>query len=172
MKKSVLLIPLILATATNIHAQSVGPGTLNATGGTAIIGSNEFEWSVAEMAMVSTFSNTGIIITQGVLQPSDAAIAGVSNHASLSQQLQVFPNPATSIINIQYSSTATEQLTCKLTDMTGRGIVKQTINSTAGTTLQQINISELACATYMLEVTVNSGSAVPGSILYKIQKIK
>ena len=171
MKNVILLIPLLLAVAINIHAQSIGPSTLNAAGKTAVISGDEFEWSVGQMALVSTFTNPSIIVTQGVLQPDDNLPSGVPNYTPLAKQLQVFPNPATSVVNIKYSSQGQGTLSYRLLDMGGKLINTQTINVTQATTTEQVNISELACATYMLEVTVNSGTDA-GSISYEIQKLK
>jgi hypothetical protein len=167
MKKAVLLIPLVLAAITSVNAQSVGPSTLNATGGSKVIGTQEFEWSVGEMTMVSTFTGSSVIVTQGVLQPS-AAMTGVQNTTGLINQLQVFPNPASSVVNFRYTSVLEGRLNYRLIDMTGKVISSQTMNVKQGTNEQQLDLTSLACATYFLEITA------PGSetISYKIQKIK
>ncbi len=171
MKKTILLIPLLLAAAINIRAQGVGPATINAVGNSAIIGSSEFDWSIGEMTMVSTVTAGSIIITQGVLQQSDISV-GVPNYSPIARQLKVFPNPASTVVNLQYSTQTAGTLFYKLMDLNGKIISRQTINVKEGATTEQINVSALACATYMLEVTVNTGNAQPENISYKIQKIK
>ena len=170
MKRAILLIPLALVAVTNVWGQSIGPSTLNAAGGTAVIGTNEFDWSVGEMTMVSTFSSSSIIVTQGVLQPAESTV-GVPNITSLTKQLKVFPNPASSVVNIEYTSAANGTLAYRLLDMNGKVVSKQKVNTTNGTTTTQINLQEVACASYMLEVTVNPDTKAE-SISYKIQKIK
>jgi len=167
MKKTILLIPLALAAITSVHAQSVGPSTLNATGGSKVIGTQEFEWSVGEMTMVSTFAGSNVIVTQGVLQPS-AAMTGVPTSPGLANLLQVFPNPASSVVNFRYTSAVEGTLDYRLIDMTGKVISSQTMKVKQGTNEQQLDLTSLACATYFLEI------AAPGreTISYKIQKIK
>ncbi len=167
MKKVVLLIPLALAAITGANAQSVGPATLNATGGSKTIGTQEFEWSVGEMTMVSTFAGSNVIVTQGVLQPS-AAMAGVANLPGLTDQLQVFPNPASSVVNFRYTSAMEGALSYRLIDMTGKVISSQTMKVKQGTNEQQVDLTSLACATYFLEITAQGSE----TISYKIQKIK
>jgi hypothetical protein len=172
MKRPILLIPLFIIVAINTYGQSVGPATLNAAGGTAPIGSNEFDWSVGEMTMVSTFSITGVItVTQGVLQPAEVT-EGVVNTSKLQDQLQVFPNPASSEVNLKYSSSVQGTLAYKLMDVAGKTIKTQTIAISPGTISEQVNVSELACATYMLEVIINPENAVSEKASYKIQKLK
>jgi hypothetical protein len=172
MKKLILLIPLALIASVNIRAQSVAPGTLNSAGNTKTIGGNEFDWSVGEMTMVSTFTTPGIIVTQGVLQPDDYLPEGIQKTDGLVKQLQVFPNPATSVVNIKYSSSGNGSLSYRLMDMNSKIITTKTTNVAQGTTLEKVNVADLACATYMLEVTVNAGNGSQETMSYKIQKLK
>ena len=160
-----------MVVSTYMRAQSIGPATLNATGGTTIIGGNEFDWSVGEMTMVSTFTASNLIVTQGLLQPSVDLTAVPGTHFPVSQ-LQVFPNPASSVVNFQYQSQSTGTLDCRLIDMTGKVINSQNINIRQGANEGQVDLTNLACATYFLEISVHSGSAVAENISYKIQKIK
>ena len=171
MKKSFLLIPLALAASFTLRAQSVAPFTLNSAGNTAPIGSNEFDWSVGEMTMVSTFTASNIIVTQGLLQPAHIAAENVVRTPPLAG-LKVFPNPATSLVNIEYASAGEGTLSYKLLDLNGKVINTQTVSFNTGTTLEKINVAELACSTYMLEVTVNTGNESSQSTSYKIQKLK
>ena len=169
MKRAVLLIPLSLA-ALSLHAQTMTPGTLNATGGTGTIGSTEFDWSIGEMTLVSTFTTSGVIVTQGVLQPSDA-MEGIPVNNALKDQLKVFPNPASTEVNIQYTAQTQGTLAYRLLDMNGKVFDKQTIQVTQGANAGQVNVKELACAAYMLEVTLTAGESTERTS-YKIQKIK
>ncbi len=170
MKRTILLIPLLFVLSIHIRAQSVGPATINSAGRTAIIGGNEFEWSVGEMAMISTLSTPGIIITQGVLQPAGG---GLKTSGPLSGKLlQVFPNPATSVVNILYTSATGNTLSYRLMDMTGRTITTSQMPITQASTSGQLYIADLACATYMLEVTVSNNNGTSESTSYKIQKLK
>src|SRR5437016_6012346 len=98
MKRHVLWMLLVLAGAIHIRAQSIAPGTLNAAGGGGTVAGNKFDWSVGEMTMVSTFTGSGVIVTQGVLQPYHYVPTAVSD-PHFADELQVFPNPATSAIN-------------------------------------------------------------------------
>ena len=171
MKKTALLFGLCLSAFSNTHAQSIGPATLNAAGGTAVIGANELDWSVGEMTMVSTFTATGIVVTQGLLQPDDYLNEGVVAHSLLANQILVFPNPATSVVNIQYTSSITGLLEYRLLDVAGQVISTQSVPVVPGVTAAQLNVSALACASYMLQVTVNAENSTPQTMTYKIQKL-
>jgi hypothetical protein len=172
MKKSFILLGLAVSclSLNTAIAQSIGPSTLNQTGGSATIGGDIFDWSVGEMTMVSTFSGPSVIVTQGVLQ-SEVLPSG-KKEISLAGQLQVFPNPASSVINVQFSAVSAGSITCKLMDMTGKtmSVKKQAINQ--GTTTEQIDISRLAVATYLLNVSFNAPGKSEETTNYKIEKLK
>lgn len=171
MKGAILLIPLILTGSVLVRAQNIGPSTVNSAGNTALIGGNQFDWSVGEMSLVSTFTTPGIIVTQGVLQPSETDHTGVPV-AVLSKDLRVFPNPASSVVNLQYNTQSAGRLTYSMMDITGKTITKKTVSVNPGITTEQINISELACATYMLKVSLEGNNMAKDNISYKIEKLK
>jgi hypothetical protein len=169
--KKIILILMAFAGSLNIRAQSVGPKTLNAAGGTGTAGSVEIDWSVGEMTLVSTFSGSSVVVTQGVLQPTDAWPVDVGKTALL-KELEVFPNPASSFVNIRYAAQATGTLTYRLMDIIGKELTGKTVDIKQGVTTEQVNISTLACATYILEVGVMQADGKNETTSYKIQKTK
>ena len=169
MKNTIVIIPLLVTGLA--RGQSTGPTIINAAGNTATIAGNRFDWSVGEMCMVSTLTTPAISVTQGILQPVERDHTGTASHSLLPKQLQVFPNPATSIVNIQYSSAINGTLTYRLIAMDGKIIVQKTLKVKPGIVSEQINIYALACATYMLQVTVQADHATEESISYKIEKL-
>jgi len=170
MKRKILLIPLLLMATIITKAQSIGPATFNVTGGSVVIGSNEYDWSIGEMTMVSTFSSSSVVITQGVLQPYELT-TGIVN-TSVINGLLVFPNPASSVLNIRYTSSSSGTLTCRLFDMAGRMILTNTTDVIPGITASQLNVSDLAVAQYLLEVTVGHSEGTTETNAYKIQKLQ
>jgi hypothetical protein len=172
MKKTFILLGLSLSCAAlnSAKAQSIGPSTLNQTGGSATIGGDVFDWSVGEMTMVSTFSGASVIVTQGVLQTE--ILPSGKKEVPLVGQLQVFPNPASNMINVQFSAVSAGNLICKLTDMTGKTLTTKKLAVNQGTTTEQIEISRLAAATYMLTVSFEAPGKTQETTNYKIEKLK
>ena len=154
----------------NTYAQNLAPTTLNATGGSVVIGSKEFDWSVGEMTMVSTCSASSVVITQGVLQPYQLT-TGIVNATQING-LQVFPNPAATVLNIRYTSSSSGTLTCRLFDMAGRMVLTHTVDVIPGITASQLNVSDLAVAQYLLEVTVDHSEGATETNAYTIQKLQ
>jgi hypothetical protein len=155
------------------RGQSIWPSTLNATGGTTYIAGNEYEWSVGEMALVNTFTTSSIIVTQGILQTrTGPGITEVPSPTNLGDFLQVFPNPASGIINIQYTSNNEGTLSLRLMDMAGKLITEQKAEVKQGSCNQKLDISPLAVATYLLEVYMAPTNGKVETTSYKIQKLQ
>jgi len=166
---SVLVSLLVLPDA---RGQSLSPTILNATGGSAIAGTNEFDWSVGEMTMVSTFEAPGLIVTQGVLQPVDTFNTTGIAQIKLLRNMQVFPNPVNTFVNIEYSVETAGVLQYKLIDMTGKTLLERSIQAYAGSNAEQVNLADMAAASYLLQVTYTSGAGEKEMTSYKIQKLK
>ncbi len=169
MKRSIYLLMLTLLQAVCLNAQSIGPATLNASGGSATMGAAVFEWSVGEMTLVSSFVNSGIIVTQGILQPVEVTL-GVAATTVLPGEIRVFPNPASDVVNIQCSALNAESLSWKLFDMSGKELNSQKIVVTSGQATGTVDLSSVAAAIYILEVTIVSDSRKVEIRSYKIQK--
>jgi hypothetical protein len=164
---------------SNARGQSIAPNIFNASGGSVLVGGIYYDFSIAEVSLVSTVYDTSIvnstkdtlIVTQGLLQNDISFPASVPN-TQLSQHLLVFPNPASSVVNVQYTASLSGVLSYRLMDMNSKVVIENSSNVSSGTNKEQINISNLAVATYMLEVTVKSESNNPQTTTYKIQKLK
>ena len=172
MKRNYLLMcfAVSLLSAPLARGQSIWPSTLNAAGGSATVLGVQLEWSVGEMALVNTFSTPSIIVTQGVLQPENGVTAVPEQ--TLASQLQIFPNPGSSVVNIRYTSAKEGKLSYSLLDMTGKLISSQKTEVKQGLNNQVIDISSLAAATYMLEVSMEATGNGTETTSYKIQKLQ
>jgi len=163
----------LLATlfATTAMAQSYGPSTLNAMGGSARIGSNTFEYSVGEMVLVSTMTTNSIIVTNGLLQPLNMRFAAVSS-ANLNHFIQLYPNPTSQDATLEYNAFATGTLSLHLIDMLGKTIYLEQHNLSVGVNRITIPMQNLAAATYMLQVNLIAENSSVETTSYKIQKLQ
>jgi len=185
MKRSFILMGVVfgLVGLSSARGQTVLPGVspniMNAGGGSILIGTTYYDFSIGEISLVSTVYDTTsvsgtpdtIIITQGLLQNDISFPASVPN-TPLSRNLSVFPNPARTVVNLQYSSSGGGTLSYRLMDINSRVISVNSANVQVGTTKEQINVSKLAAATYMLEVTFRSETNEEQTTTYKIQKLQ
>jgi len=170
MKPKIILSFIIVAMAAlpDARGQSIGPSVMNSNGGSGTAAGNTFEWSIGEL-MVHTSTSASVIVTEGVLQPN-MSTTGVGT-VSLASQLDVFPNPSSSIVNIKFTAPHEGTLYYRLVDVLGRVLQESTAEVRSGITTRQLDITSLACASYMLHVTYKTAGAQQESTTYKIQKL-
>jgi hypothetical protein len=169
MKRKILPACMVLCLAGSIHASA--QSTLNATGGSATIGTTQLEWSVGEMALVNTFATGSIVVTQGVLQTGLRKVSSVPA-VNLSSNLSVFPNPANELVNVTYQSARSGTMQLALSDMTGKVLAQQSSVLTVGSNKTDMIMAHLAAATYVLLVSVQLDATTTESMVYKIQKLQ
>lgn len=165
------LLTLFFLGCISVKGQDIMPDIHNSAGGSAVVNGNIYDWSIGEMVLVSTASGSGIIVTQGLLQPKwQVDYAGGS--LALDQLLDVYPVPSRDFISIRASMEQSGRLTCELQDMLGKRISSRIFELSPGTSVQQISMEGVANGNYMLRVSFlsqNKRTTLTSS--YKIQKI-
>jgi len=172
MKKTLMLICFFawMSGHPDARGQSITPSIINAAGGGGTIGATKFDYSIGELALVSTYTSSSVVITQGVLQNNKNTTA--VNDPGLSGQMAVFPNPASTIVNLEYTGSKAGTIHYRLMDILGKVIVSREATVTPGVTKEQIDIANLAAATYMLEVSFKASNGTEERTSYKIDKLK
>lgn len=153
-----------------VRGQSIWPSTLNASGGSAVLGGRTYEWSIGEMTLVNTAITSSIVVTQGLLQP-ERGVTAVDDRNIL-KYLSVFPNPANNTINYTFNSPQQGVIGLRLMDMSGKVIQEKSNDVKTGMNTGQLDISSLAAATYLLQVNLSSGETIIETTAYKIQKLQ
>lgn len=84
---------------------------------------------------------------------------GVEEHNGLSN-IVVYPNPATSNLNVELNSENEGQLNFRIVDMMGRTISNESVENYGGSLHHTINVSNLAKGIYMLRIESEQGNSV------------
>lgn len=87
------------------------------------------------------------------------ALASIDDHSGI-EDLNVYPNPATDNLNLRFSLTNPEEITCRLMDATGKLLSLETISASIGENHHSLNVSNLAKGFYMLEVSTSTGKSI------------
>lgn len=165
-----LLICAVLCLSASAYAQPAQyTSTVNAAGGSNNISGNNYEWSVGEMAVVSTGTASNIIVTQGVLQPTQSA--GSVAELSLSKNVKVYPVPTKSMVYAEYDFVTKGKLDYELTDITGKLVYQGHKEVPAGTGKISVNMEHLPNASYMLQVYFTPSSGERSAAAFKLEKI-
>jgi hypothetical protein len=155
--KKILLVITCLGTITLAHAQS----TNNVSGLSKNVNGVQHDVSIGEMAVISTNTTGNTTVTHGVLQPSIT----IEAPAVLELDINVYPNPTSSIINIELGSAA--DVNWQLLDMSGKVIMR---GSGRNTTKLQADVQQLATGQYSLVTQSALADGATKSATFKIQK--
>ena len=87
------------------------------------------------------------------------SILGINDH-SLLDNLNIFPNPATEVVNLSFSSTlANQSITCRIVDMMGKEVYSSNIEYYGEMYATQIPVAHLAKGCYFLQLVTTTGIA-------------
>jgi hypothetical protein len=135
-----LLLPIILLSGLKLMSQSSpvsSGGEGSGPGGTV-------SFSIGQLVVESTIDSQGSI-SPGVQQTYESSSVYV-NDELFNNNLQVYPNPATHLIQLEFASPFEGQLI--ILDIQGNTVATQEINSKS----VQIDASNWSAGTYMLQV--------------------
>lgn len=87
------------------------------------------------------------------------AIAAVEDYNGL-DDLNVYPNPATNYVNIDFSLAEAKKITMKLMDMTGKVLKQDAVEGIEGANQQRMDIEGVSKGLYLLEISTQNGKSV------------
>jgi len=175
MKNTITLV-IVFFSLCNCSAQSIAPSVINSGGGTFQSGYYQFEWSLGELALVGEMSssNNSLVITNGFIQPFiQYPAVNNTNNIFGNDEIKVFPNPASSYVEINFFTKQMGRITLSFYDGSGRKILSVTDAYYGVGLIKRIPVSQLPNEVYMLHVDLDpypGYSSKKG--VYKIIKIK
>lgn len=175
MKRTIILVFFLCFILKN-NAQSITPSVINSSGGSFQSGYYQFEWSIGELALIGemTSSNNSYVITNGFIQPyTQYPEKNNTNNIFGNDEIKVFPNPATSYVEINFLTKQKGRITLSFYDGSGRKVYTVTDSYYGDGSIKRIPVSQLPNEVYMLHIDLDPS---PGSIskkgVYKIIKIR
>ena len=175
MKKTITLV-IVFFYFFNCKSQSIAPSVINTSGGSFQSGYYQLEWSIGELALVEqmTSSNNSLVITNGFIQPFIQYPATINtNNIFGNDEIKIFPNPASSYVEINFFSKQKGRITLSFYDGSGRKILTVADSYYGVGLIKRIPVSHLPNEVYMLHVDLDpypGNSSKKG--VYKIVKIK
>jgi len=175
MKKTITLV-IVFFFLFNCNSQSIAPSVINASGGSFQSGYYQLEWSIGELALVGemTSSNNSLVITNGFIQPF-VQYPGTNNTNNIfgNDEIKIFPNPASSYVEINFFTKQKGRLTLSFYDGAGRKIFTVTDWYYGVGLIKRIPVSQLPNEVYMLHVDLDPDPGYSSKKgIYKIVKIK
>lgn len=82
----------------------------------------------------------------------------VNNYQNV--DIQVYPNPASSYVNVQVSTENAQQFKAEVVDMMGKTVYLDQFNHNGGEEIYQVPVNNLAKGVYFLHLTSSTGSTI------------
>ncbi len=175
MKNKVATIIVFFISLTCL-SQGITPSVINVSGGNSQKGYYQFEWSIGEMSLVNEMESRRnmFVVTNGFLQ-SYLLRPGTNNPNNQfgADEIKVFPNPASSYVEINFFTRQQGRLRIGFYDALGQKVYSIEFHTYGIDLIQKIPVNHLNAGTYLLHVELD---ADPGFVskngIYKITKIE
>jgi len=172
MKNKVTTV-IVFFISLSCFSQSVTPAVTNVAGGNAQRGYYQFEWSVGEMSLTNEMSSsTNLLVTNGFLQPYLLNPSSNNpNNQFGTDEIKLFPNPASSYVEVDFFTKQQGQLKISFFDAVGRKVYSTESRIYGVDLIKNIPVNHLAAGSYLLQIEL---TADPGYLskrgVYKIIK--
>lgn len=147
-----LFLTLIIFLTGDLHAQTVDLQLIGSLGGSYTDATMNVNYSAGE-AITQTISNGSIVLTQGFHQP-DYAVNGLQD-VVLNEGVKLFPNPATSDLNISFLSAKLQNEVKRVSIIDLRGEVVYSGESDelfTGEATLTLDVNALTRGSYILQI--------------------
>ena len=143
--------------AETTYANTVAGGVWTAANGNATVSSLGIITGVSAGTDTIYYSVSGTCGTAAaqqeiVIHDCTAGVASVSSSAPV---IDIYPNPATSVLTIACTNWQNNAAPVRITDITGRELYTGTITSTGGTGSTQVDITSFPSGIYFIKVDNN-----------------
>jgi hypothetical protein len=167
MRKTTIFLLFGIILTMNAMAQN-DPTCINSTGGSATYETITYDWSVGEMAAVETVEATGLIITQGYLQPVSLKGTAAEKFAG-QKKITLYPEHGKQTFSLETSFEKPGKLNYLLVDLNGRTLLKKETTVSGLKSKQDVDLSNYPNGLYLLQVSFTSHDE---SVIqsFKIQK--
>lgn len=152
MKTHLLLFGFVFL-MTGATAQSLDRIAITSCAGSAMCGTNIFtDYSVGE-TFVATLESSGIVLTQGFMQPFTIQIITAKEADGQMLSIKIFPNPASEILHINLDRVYSQHIRIALITAEGRLVCETGIHPAAGgEIITDMDVRHVSDGTYWLSI--------------------
>jgi hypothetical protein len=153
--KKFLLFGCLLFSLNSVDAQSLSPFVITSGGGFFSASSASLSFTIGEMAMVQTFSNSGGILTQGFQQPPPNPITAIDPTGLPGVLLKIFPSPTTGKVYFSLTTPYAINISGSLISAIGQKISTIQIHQSSGQYIYEYNWDKLSSGVYIIELIMS-----------------
>ncbi len=159
----------IIKNAAAQNIPNVQTPCTTAAQGTA--GNFVISYTIGEMPLIQSWKSNGLLITQGIIQPSSFGVADTAYQCFSQTEVKVYPNPNPGIFSLQLSLFKKGSIKTLLFEANGKMVRTDQFDYNTFTT-KQFDINQMASGTYYLQLLfTETGTSQIQKCAYTIVKI-
>lgn len=116
------------------------------------------DWNTGSASVNLTASNACGAATRTYAASTGCRETGIAVSAE-GFAVEVYPNPASSIINFEFNSSSQSTATVNLMDVSGRSVISQTVNTVEGFNAGSLDLGSIAKGVYTIAITTTDGTS-------------
>jgi hypothetical protein len=153
-----LALPIFLFVPAHLRSQSICREAIGASGGTATVGTQHFEFTVGEPVML-TLSSGDRTLTQGFHQPEACAAPTIGTHEAQPQpRLTLFPNPTSGALHLSFSEPLKGKFDLQILNALGQSV--RTLFQLDEAALRIVDCADLPAGAYFLLLRNTDGGTI------------
>jgi uncharacterized surface protein with fasciclin (FAS1) repeats len=111
----------------------------------------------AQVVTADIDGGNGVVhVINAVLLPEGVSI----NEVTSIENLTVYPNPAAEFVTLSYTASANENVSYRMTDLSGKSVIVRDLGIRNGAQIENIDLSNVASGMYILEITSGTKRSV------------
>ena len=111
----------------------------------------------SQVTLADVDAQNGVVhVINAVLLPEGVSI----NEITSIENLSVYPNPASEFVTVSYTATASEAVSYRMTDLSGKSVIARDLGVRNGAQIENIDLSNVASGMYILEITSGTKRSV------------
>ena len=149
--KKIFFILIILFWCKISFAQiSIERQVISSTGNLTNTGSIEVFSNIGE-AIIPTFSQTTLVVTQGFEQPDQISSTGI-NLENISINISIFPNPVGNLFNLEFQSDKKEEIKIEMINLLGQVVFSKNLIVQISENNFTLEVNTIPKGIYILQV--------------------
>ena len=155
MKSRMTHVLFLVIAGSSVFAQTSTPAVINSAGGSYQKGYHIIDWSIGELALVTTMENSQYIITNGFIQPfTNDPIVADYNLLFGEEEIRILPNPTRNMLEVNFRTKHRGRVSMKLIDATGITLYTKEFTSNGHGHIEKVNMTAFRQGTYFLQINL------------------
>ena len=140
-------------------AQQGLPFVINIAGGFATSGNVRIDWSVGELCLIDSYNKTNVILENGFLHPGTERPGNNSNNFFARGDIMIFPNPAYSFTEINFTVQQPGVINMKVIDVLGKQVLSKQFNYNGVGHIEKLDVQRYPSGTYFIHLLLTPADA-------------